>query len=292
MPKEPKHHYIPIFYLEQWRRPNGPLIEFCRRYEGVVGRPTYPAGTGYVRGLYMLPDVPADQAEIIETKLMSSVDDRAAKALVRMLQDGASAGRLEKQEALGWCQFMYSLIVRNPEHLVLIQQKLKELGPDILEEIRDRYDELRKPGDPDTFDEYKANFAKSPIVVPSARVLPNLINSKRVVHVIATMKWFTHTVHKAKHPLLTSDRPVIVTNGLIKPSAHIVIPMSPRRLFIAVKEEATFRQIASMSPDELVHTANNKVAEQAHRFVYGSDDSQLRFVANRLGKRVRSSPLG
>jgi Protein of unknown function (DUF4238) len=292
MSKEPKHHYIPIFYLEQWRQPNGPLTEYCRRYEGVVARPTYPGGTGYVRGLYMLHGVPADQAEVIETKLMSSVDNWAAKALGRMLQDGDSAGRLERHEALGWCQFLYSLIVRNPEHLVLIRQKLSELGPEILEEVRDRYDKLRRPGDPETFDQYKENFAKSPIVVPPARVLPNLIISKRVVRVIASMKWFTHSVHSAKYRLLTSDRPVIVTNGLIKPDAHIVIPMSPRRLFIAVKEEATLRQIASMSPDELVEIANNKVAEQAHTFVYGSDDSQLRFVANRLGKRVRSSPLG
>lgn len=292
MVKEPKHHYIPIFYLDQWRKPDGPLIEYCRRYEGVVARPTYPSGTGYVRGLYMLPDVPVNQAEVIETELMSSVDNRAARAHVRLLQDGNSAGRLEKHEALGWCQFLYSLIVRNPEHLVLIRKKLCELGPEILEEIRDRYDKLRKPGDPATFDQYKANFAKSPIVVPPARVLPNLINSKRVVQVIASMKWFTHTVHTAKHPLLTSDRPVIVTNGLIKPDAHIVIPMSPRRLFIAVNEEATFRQIASMSTDDLVETANNKVAEQAHTFVYGSDDSQLRFVSNRLGRRIRSSPLG
>jgi len=292
MPKEPKHHYIPIFYLEQWRKADGPLIEFCRRYEGIVARPTYPAGTGYVRGLYRLPDVPADQAEIIETKRMSSVDDRAAKALVKMLRGTGSVDRLERHEALGWCQFIYSLVVRNPEHLVLVRQKLRELGPEIMEELRGRYDEIRRSSDPETFDEYKENVTKSPIVVPPARVLPNLINSKRVVRVIATMKWFTHTVHKAKYPLLTSDRPVVLTNGLIRPDAHIVIPMSPRILFIAVKEEATFHKIASMSSDELAETVHNKVAEQAHTFVYGSDDSQLRFVSNRLGKRIRSSPLG
>jgi hypothetical protein len=47
-----------------------------------------------------------------------------------------------------------------------------------------------------------------------------------------------------------------------------------------------------MKPDELVQTVNNKVAEQAYSYVYGVDDKQLRFVVNRLGKRVQSTPLG
>src|SRR5450631_3276997 len=149
-----KHHYIPIFYLDRWTGLDGRLIEYSRRYQGVVPRPTYPNGTGYVRGLYTIPDVPLDQAEVIETKLMSSVDNWASKALARMLQDGDSVGRLEKREALGWCQFLYSLIVRNPEHLELIGQKLGELGPDALEGLRERYDYIRDAADTETFEQY------------------------------------------------------------------------------------------------------------------------------------------
>jgi len=50
--------------------------------------------------------------------------------------------------------------------------------------------------------------------------------------------------------------------------------------------------MTSLSPDEFVEAANNKVAEQAFKYVYGIDNGQVRFVSNRLGKRVRSSPLG
>ena len=49
-----KHHYIPKFYLKQWAGPDGRLCEFAQRYKGVEARPTYPDGTGYVRGLYTL----------------------------------------------------------------------------------------------------------------------------------------------------------------------------------------------------------------------------------------------
>src|SRR5258707_1805284 len=76
MPKEPNHHYIPIFYLEQWTDPvSRQLIEYCRRYKGVIARPTFPAGTGYVPGLYKLPGAPQGDEYIIETKLMSSIDN-------------------------------------------------------------------------------------------------------------------------------------------------------------------------------------------------------------------------
>jgi hypothetical protein len=222
MPKEPKHHYIPCFYTKQWADEEGNLVEYCRRYNGVKARSTAPAGTGYVRGLYKLPDAPAGQEYVIETELMSSIDNWAAKALQRMLEDEAAPGKLDRPRALGWCQFLYSLIVRNPEHLQLINEKLKTLDPAVvLEEIRDDYPRMRGPGDPESFDEYKAAFVLNPAKVPASRVLPALLKSKRVVRVLASFTWHTATVNTAKHPLLTSDRPVIMSNGLSRPNPAI-----------------------------------------------------------------------
>jgi Protein of unknown function (DUF4238) len=294
MPKEPNHHYIPIFYLEQWTDPKSrQLVEYCRRYQGVVARPTFPAGTGYVPGLYKNPSAPPGEEYIIETKLMSSIDNWAAKALQRMLVDGEAPGKLDSPEALGWCQFLYSLIVRNPDHLLRMKEKLATLDPgEVLEFIRDKYPDIRGPGDPENFDDYKAAFILNPVEVPAVRVLPELVRSKRVVRMLASFKWQTATVNQAKYPLLTSDRPIIMSNGLIQRDAHIVLPISPRRLFIATKTEEVFQYFREMNPNELAQTVNNQVSQQARKFVFGRDDKQLRFVANRLGKRVWSSPLG
>ena len=128
--------------------------------------------------------------------------------------------------------------------------------------------------------------------MPAIRVLPELVRSKRVVRVLSSFKWQTTTVNHAKYPLLTSDRPIIMTNGLNLPDAHIVLPISPRRLFIATKNEESFRYFLEMNPRALAEAVNNQVSQQARKFVFGSDDSQLKFVANRLGKRIWSSPLG
>ncbi len=294
MSKEPNHHYIPIFYLEQWTDPKSrQLVEYCRRYKGVIARPTFPAGTGYVPGLYKLPGASRGDEYIIETKLMSSIDNWAARALQRMMVDGEPPGQLDSPEALGWCQFLYSLIVRNPEHLVRIKEKLSTLDAgEILENVRNEYPNRRSPGDPESFDDFKAAFVKNPIEVPAVRVLRELVRSKRVVRLLASFKWQTATVNVAKYPLLTSDRPIIMTNGLVQPDAHIILPISPRRLFIATKNDETFQLLRELNPNELAQAVNNQVSQQAHKFVFGCDESQLRFVANRLGKRVWSSPFG
>jgi hypothetical protein len=294
MGKEPKHHYIPEFYLQRWTdRVSRQLIEFCRRPEGLVARPTSPGGTGYVHGLYKLPDAEPGEEYVIETKLMKSIDNWASKALQSMMVDGPFPGKLEPRQALGWCQFLYSLIVRNPEHLERMQAKMTTLDPaEIIEHIREDYPRIKGPGDPPTFDEYKEAFLKRPVQVPAIRVLPELVRSKRVVRVLASFKWQTATVNTARFPLLTSDRPIVMSNGLIEQDAHIVLPISPRKLFIATKNEQTFQFFREMDPNQLVEAMNNHVCQQAHNFVYGTDKRALRFVEKRLGKRVWSSPIG
>ncbi len=244
-------------------------------------------------GLYKDRDAPRGEEYVIETKLMWEIDHWAAKALQQYKTLGSLPGALESQEALGWCRFLYSLIVRNPDHLEVICEKLRTINQgEILEYIRDDYARIRRPEDPENFDEFKETFVKSPLDLDPVRVLPTLMRSKRVFSVIASFKWHTMTMNTSKHPLLTSDRPVILTNGLVRDDAHIVLPIGPRRLFIATKELETFQSFLQRRPDEFATAINDRVCLQARKFVFGSDRSQLRFVANRLGGRVWSSPVG
>jgi hypothetical protein len=41
---------------------------------------------------------------------------------------------------------------------------------------------------------------------------------------------------------------------------------------------------------DFVDTMNDRIVRQARTFVYGTDDRQLRFVANRLGEKMPWSP--
>jgi hypothetical protein len=79
--KLPKHHYIPVFYLNEWTRPDGRLTEFSRPTgKDVIPRNTSPKGTGYVRGLYRLDHLAGDAAEAYERLFFSMVDNTAKTA--------------------------------------------------------------------------------------------------------------------------------------------------------------------------------------------------------------------
>jgi Protein of unknown function (DUF4238) len=176
---------------------------------------TATAGTGYVPGLYKDRGAAAEDEYVIETKLMREIDHWASKALKLFKTLGSLPGALESREALGWCRFLYSLIVRNPDHLEVLREKLRSLDPaEILEYIREDYPRIRRPEDPESFEAFRDGYVKSPPDLDPVRVLPALMRSKRVFRVIASFKWHTMTMNTSKHPLLTSDRPVIMSNGL------------------------------------------------------------------------------
>lgn len=292
MSEPTRHHYIPVFYLKQWTGQDGKLCEYSRPYMETKAKRKHPRGTAYVDELYTIPGLPAEQARFVEKRFMQAVDNWAAMALAIMLQGDPQSHDLDARMKVAWARFLYSLIIRAPEHIKRIQQKMEENPPELPEKLRHDYDKLRGPSDPATFEEYKAWSLTNPLKLPAQRILPDLINSERIITEIAFMRWTTARVGKTRHSMLTSDRPVIMTNGLAQSDAHIAIPLSPSLLFLAAKIDETRRTIASMSDDEIVEVVNHKVSEQAIKYVYGIDDRQLRFVANRLGKMVPSTPLG
>jgi hypothetical protein len=179
------------------------------------------------------------------------------------------------------------------DHLEVIREKLRSLDPaEILEYIRDDYPLIRRPEDPEDFDEFKDAFVKSPPDLDPIKALPALMRSKRVFRVIASFKWHTMIMNTSKHPLLTSDRHVIMTNGLSRDDAHIVLPIGPRRLFIATKKMETFQSFLQRKPDEFAAAINGRVCLQARKFAFGFDKSQLRFISNRLVSRSGPAQLG
>jgi hypothetical protein len=117
------------------------------------------------------------------------------------------------------------------------------------------------------------------------------MDSEKVILHICSMRWFTVDFDRTPYNLLTSDRPVIMTNGLVHEASHIVVPVTPYRLFLAVNNDGTAKKIRDMKPTEMIRRANHRVSECSVRYVYGTDDTQLRFVARRLGRAVPSSPL-
>jgi len=62
-------------------------------------------------------------------------------------------------------------------------------------------------------------------------MLPQLIDSRNVGQLIFEFHWWTVDFTASRISLLTSDRPLVMTNGLQKERCVIALPLSPRLAF-------------------------------------------------------------
>jgi hypothetical protein len=286
-----KHHYIPEFYLKRWTGADHRLVEFCRRYKNrTVPRPTFPGGTGYVRGLYSIQDAPIGVRDILEDKFMMVADGIASASLDVMLNDHVVPSGPNKH---GWARFMLSLLYRTPEGVarsIALIRSFKENGK--LAGLRDAYDAVRTPADPATPEEYIKQYGERMEGRLLVDHLMRIIESPRVRGLLLGMQWHLGRMDNLKHPLITGDRPIIMTNGLSHPDSHIVMPLSPRHIFIAANTDSEAQRIMRLSRNgELAYRMNDRIARQARKFVYATDATQLRFIDNRLGEKAACSPF-
>ena len=291
MPKKQKHHYIPEFYLKQWAGPDGRLVEFCRRYQNrVVARPTFPGGTGYTPGLYSIPNAPPHVENVFENSFLNIADGLASQSLAIMLNDKYVPTGKEK---IAWTRFLMSLLYRTPEGVARsVEMIRKYYEEESLEELRKVYTEMKRPEDPDTPEEYIKLNSADMTSRSTIRHLMDITESERVREKIMEMQWHLGRFDGTKHRMLTSDRPIVMTNGIAFPDSHMVIPLSPTHLFIATNTTDEANKIKSLAKNgQIVSIMNDRIVRQARKFVYATDDSQLRFIENRLGQKIPCSPF-
>jgi Protein of unknown function (DUF4238) len=286
--KGDKHHYISVFYSQEWAGLDGRVCEYSRPYDAVKPRRVHPSGTGYVRGLYTVPRNDPRVSEFIEREFLKVTDNEAARVLQSLKRGGEIIWAVETRSA--WSRFILSLMLRNPEYVRRVAAEVAGFFDPSSTELNDRYRAIRKAGDPETYAEYIA-LTGHPAGRTSAVAMQTIIDSPRMGGQLNRMRWSVIGFRNERHPLLTSDRPIIMTNGMVKPESHLALPIGPRMLFLATNTLEMEREIRSMSPRQLMEHVNDRVVSQARKYVWGVDDKQLQFVQNWLGRMERSSPL-
>jgi hypothetical protein len=278
MPSEnEKHHYLPVFYLKRWAGIDGRLCEFSRPYKSVEPRRTHPDGTGYVRGLYKIEGLPPETMNVIETKFLKPADGLASDALKALAADKPFAKPTQMRHS--WTRFILSLMVRYPEAIDAMKRQLRE-------NVQKAYTETRKQTDPPTFEEYEAVNGTEEMARLHGKLLMDLMQDSRMGRLIFGMHWGVIAFSKYEHSLLTSDRPV-VTNVFAIGANHVCLPIGPDRLFCACETDVAERQMQRLDPRHVMRTMNDEVAKRAFKYVYGQEDSQFRFVENRLSRRAQ-----
>ena len=203
MSKDGKHHHTPVFYLQQWAGADRQICEYKQRYQGVLPKRVFPDATGYRHGLYSVPGLPLEKRQYVETTYMSWVDSHAAVALEAMLDESRRALDFPLRLKVAWARFLYSLTFRSPNVIKRLQGQMDE--------------------------QVAAGVVRQPeIPFAAAEVFPSMLQSKTVIRELISMAWQSSTLNQAKQTLLTSDRPVIMTNGLKHEEAHIVLNITAR----------------------------------------------------------------
>jgi hypothetical protein len=287
-PDGPKHHYIPVFYLNQWTGADGRLCEFSRPHKVVIARMKFPDATGYKRGLYTFTGMPIELSNFLEDEFFLRADDRAAPILRRLLNRDLD---FDAQARSRWSRFIMTLFHRNPEAIARITKAVSGDFPKELEQVAANYQVLRQESDPPTFEEYRARMSPDALQRTILLVLQRVMDSKLIGDALNQMQWGVITVHRARYTLLTSDRPIVMSNGLGRPEAHLVMPIAPDKIFVAARSPEVMRQLDLRAQrGELLDELNSRMAQQARGFVYSVNSFQLRFVERRLGEHLKWSP--
>jgi hypothetical protein len=292
---EPKrHHYLPIFYLKRWTDQDGRLCEYSRPHSIVKSKRKYPSATGYVDGLYTIPGVSPERVEIVEKQFMRAIDNEGARAIEAILNSDFRERRTEfvplsDRQRFWFATFIWSLFVRLPASVRQLDElgTISNLDVEKLEPLRQSYPYLRGPSDPESFDEFKALQHSLP-EVPGAQLIPTTVRNYPVIVDLASMASTVAQFEITKYSILTSDRPALVTENFSHPESFLTFSLSPKHVYLAARDSRRIRKIKTFGPDAIAKAVNDQIVSHAYKYVYGTDDSQLRFVENRLQRHQRT----
>ena len=282
-----KHHYLPVFYLARWSRPDGKVMRYYRPHKDVVASPISPKHTGFERGLYQLDGYSPEKKNLIEKEFMAAtVDDPAAQAMTILIARDNS--KLTPERRYNWTRFVLSLVVRNPEKLQEISRDAAKGLSKTLSVEPEQYASLRSEGDPPTLSEGVEQYAPAVISNYGKQILPGIITHRNSNNEIAQMRWWTVSITNGFPDLLTGDRPVFMSHGLMDERCVIALPMSPKFVFFATRSQVTFERLMSRGVKAVIKSINESIVCQAESSVYGAHDGHLRFVENRLKYRLQA----
>jgi len=213
----------------------------------------------------------------VETKFLKPADGLAADTLAALVR-GQSFAKPGQMRA-SWVRFVLSLMIRYPEAIEAMKRRLRQ-------NVQKVYLETKKDTDSPTFEEYEAIRGTDEMARLHGKLLMDLMQDSRMAQLLFSMHWGVISFTTYNHTLLTSDRPVI-SNVFPVDANHICLPIGPNRMFFACETQITEQQIQKIDPRQITRVMNDENARRAFKYAYGKDDTQLRFIQNRLGRGER-----
>ncbi|WP_461325144.1 DUF4238 domain-containing protein [Bradyrhizobium diazoefficiens] len=281
--KLPKHHYIPVFYLKQWRGADRRVIEFSRPYKDKVKpRKVDPDGTGYVRGLYRLPGVTDQFAEVIEQTFFKRVDDQAAIALQKLLRNEMQDWSIDLRKS--WTLFLMSLFMRSPKIVSDALTAITDGLPQQWAEIQKQWAK-DNPEEP-LLEDFNSTLAQQYSLLALRRFIAN----DELGLLILSMIGGTMDLSQTPYRLVTSDRPVVMTDGLGYTTSHLALPLSPTMLFVATNTQEMMNELQAIGSHDLVRNCNRWTVRHAVKYVWAQDHSHDELIEREMSADAKDEP--
>ena len=282
------HHFIPVFYLKQWANLNGKLVEYTIKHGKLIAKVVGPRSTGYETDLYAFNELPPDVRQYVEQKFFNYADNIASIALDRHL--GASREPWTPELLSAWSRFMIGIHLRHPDAMPELRAGAQAIWDGSGPSSQRAYSSIRKPEDPETFDEYLE--VRDPLIAVKMRM--NMVIKSFDNDILGTLvnglRWAIMDISASPIRFLSTDRPVGLFN-LNQPKAMVWMPISPTKLFVGAREPQALTLLKARKPREIVTNVNTFIVGRARRFVWAQDTSQERFIQNRMSKNMEPTPL-
>jgi hypothetical protein len=226
-----KHHYVPRFYLEQWAGADGKLHVTKRIGDRLVESRLAPRSTGYEERLYSFRDEPLSrntQPDVVETKVLSVIDDNGARVHRRLLKEGP--GGLTDEERRAWALFLNTMLERDPRHIRKNQGAARGIAEQV---IKDVVAEVTDPAGRERIKRITSRFDIH--ATASNMVLRGMVDELRNERVLKYLEgmWWVVLDMPPQLELYTSNRPFVVNAGQGRAPIDVAwLPLSPSVLFM------------------------------------------------------------
>jgi hypothetical protein len=252
------NHFIPRFYLSRWAS-GGELIEYrMRGNREIIGKPRGPKGTGYQPDLYKNRQREKIEAHVFERNFLQQHDGLAAKALEKF-EKGINPS---DEEVCGWISFLMALQMRHPDDISVLRQLYEKKWKDGMAELQPDFSKARRENDPHNVNDFIEQQWPGIIEEAMFKLLTKLMEHEDIGQLILGFDHSVTTLISAI-PLITSDRPVLMTATLTEDDAYIILPVGPKKVYVCGKTKNTVQRLLSKTGDEFAEIINNQVARQA-----------------------------
>lgn len=194
-----------------------------------------------------------------------------------------NAVRWNSEWRSGWTRFLLSLLFRCPEDIEFFRTQYYSDWLTSSEHLDRRYLEIRPESAPATLTDYLRQRPISEVESGLFSAYRVLIDNQNLGSFINDMEWRVIDTSNCRFRLLTSDRPVILTNGLKRTDGHLALPIGPSKLFVAAYSTDYLRELHRTPIRMIVTQCNNHSVQSACRYVYASDHSQADFIRSKFG---------